>query len=192
MLHLLRTLKYKGKDVTDADILEWANVKVKASGKKTHIESFKVIWCRSSDFVTIILLKSYAATSSWMCHIAGQELIQWYFFPWSAIGGWAKCSELGSGYEGRNRYNFLNTQSTLVNVIYLHWLICTDEEKRQNANYIISVARKLGCSIFLLWDDIVQVWNVFIWMGFCKGVVIGHLIDALRSIIRIEFYWINF
>ena len=60
MLHLLRTLKYKGKDVTDADILEWANVKVKASGKKTHIESFKVIRCRSNDFVTFILWKSYA------------------------------------------------------------------------------------------------------------------------------------
>jgi plastin-1 len=33
----------------------------------------------------------------------------------------------------------------------------TEEEKRKNANYIISVARKLGCSIFLLWDDIVEV-----------------------------------
>jgi plastin-1 len=43
MLHLLRTLKYKGKDVTDADILEWANAKVKSSGKTTQIESFKVI-----------------------------------------------------------------------------------------------------------------------------------------------------
>jgi plastin-1 len=33
----------------------------------------------------------------------------------------------------------------------------TQEDKESNAKYIISVARKLGCSIFLLWDDIVEV-----------------------------------
>lgn len=33
-----------------------------------------------------------------------------------------------------------------------------DEEKRLNATYIISVARKLGCSIFLLPEDIMEVW----------------------------------
>jgi plastin-1 len=33
----------------------------------------------------------------------------------------------------------------------------TDEEKEQNAKYAISVARKIGCSVFLLWEDIVEV-----------------------------------
>ncbi|KAH7544458.1 hypothetical protein JRO89_XS15G0169700 [Xanthoceras sorbifolium] len=33
----------------------------------------------------------------------------------------------------------------------------SDEEKRLNATYIISVARKLGCSIFLLPEDIMEV-----------------------------------
>lgn len=32
-----------------------------------------------------------------------------------------------------------------------------DEEKKLNATYIISVARKLGCSIFLLPEDIIEV-----------------------------------
>ncbi|EFJ13105.1 hypothetical protein SELMODRAFT_424862 [Selaginella moellendorffii] len=32
-----------------------------------------------------------------------------------------------------------------------------DDEKKQNVVYVISVARKLGCSVFLLWDDIVEV-----------------------------------
>lgn len=32
-----------------------------------------------------------------------------------------------------------------------------DEEKRMNGTYIISVARKLGCSIFLLPEDILEV-----------------------------------
>ncbi|KAL0874616.1 hypothetical protein Bca101_024321 [Brassica carinata] len=33
----------------------------------------------------------------------------------------------------------------------------TDEEKRLNATYIVSVARKLGCSVFVLPEDIVEV-----------------------------------
>ncbi|XP_031252181.1 fimbrin-2 [Pistacia vera] len=33
----------------------------------------------------------------------------------------------------------------------------TDEEKKMNATYIISIARKLGCSIFLLPEDITEV-----------------------------------
>lgn len=36
-----------------------------------------------------------------------------------------------------------------------------DEEKRLNATYIISVARKLGCSIFLLPEDIMEVIEAF-------------------------------
>lgn len=49
MLHLLRTIKYKGKEVSDTDILEWANNKVKASGRKSRMESFKVfLYCAFS------------------------------------------------------------------------------------------------------------------------------------------------
>ncbi len=33
----------------------------------------------------------------------------------------------------------------------------TEEEKELNAKYAISAARKLGCSLFLLWEDIVEV-----------------------------------
>lgn len=32
-----------------------------------------------------------------------------------------------------------------------------DEDKKLNATYIISVARKLGCSLFLLPEDIMEV-----------------------------------
>ena len=41
------------------------------------------------------------------------------------------------------------------------WEMITDEDKKVNATYIISVARKLGCSVFLLWDDIVEVSACF-------------------------------
>ena len=33
----------------------------------------------------------------------------------------------------------------------------TDEEKQLNAKYVISSARKIGCSLFLIWEDIVEV-----------------------------------
>ena len=33
----------------------------------------------------------------------------------------------------------------------------TDEEKQLNAKYVISSARKIGCSLFLLWEDVVEV-----------------------------------
>lgn len=33
----------------------------------------------------------------------------------------------------------------------------TPEDRRNNARYIISVARKLGMTVFLAWEDIVEV-----------------------------------
>lgn len=33
----------------------------------------------------------------------------------------------------------------------------SDEEKMMNAQYAISCARKMGCTVFLLWEDIVEV-----------------------------------
>lgn len=39
-------------------------------------------------------------------------------------------------------------------------ILVVDEEKKLNATYIISVARKLGCSIFLLPEDIMEVRNI--------------------------------
>jgi len=33
----------------------------------------------------------------------------------------------------------------------------TDEEKMLNAQYAISCARKMGCAVFLLWEDIIEV-----------------------------------
>ena len=33
----------------------------------------------------------------------------------------------------------------------------TDDEKKLNAKYVLSSARKIGCSLFLLWEDIVEV-----------------------------------
>ncbi|XP_052207874.1 fimbrin-5-like [Diospyros lotus] len=107
MLQLLRNLRShsQGKEITDNDILNWANHKVRSSGRKTQMESFK-----------------------------DKNLSNGMFFL-----------ELLSTVEPR----------------VVNWGVVTkgetDEDKKLNATYIISVARKLGCSIFLLPEDIMEV-----------------------------------
>uniref|UniRef100_A0A2N9GZU7 Calponin-homology (CH) domain-containing protein n=1 Tax=Fagus sylvatica TaxID=28930 RepID=A0A2N9GZU7_FAGSY len=107
MLQLLNNLRShsQGKEVTDADILNWANNKVKSTGRSSRIDSFK-----------------------------DKSLSNGIFFL-----------QLLSAVEPR----------------VVNWNLVTkgesDDEKRLNATYIISVARKLGCSIFLLPEDIMEV-----------------------------------
>ncbi|KAI3410743.1 uncharacterized protein J3R85_018515 [Psidium guajava] len=107
MLQILKNLRFHshGKEITDADILNWANETVKSTGRTTQIESFK-----------------------------DKSLSNGIFFL-----------ELLSSVEPR----------------VVNWNLVTKgesaEEKKLNATYIISVARKLGCSIFLLPEDIMEV-----------------------------------
>ncbi|KAK3014525.1 hypothetical protein RJ639_010075 [Escallonia herrerae] len=107
ILQLLKNLRSRsqGKEITDADILKWANKKVKSTGRTSQMESFR-----------------------------DKNLSSGLFFL-----------ELLSAVEPR----------------VVNWNLVTkgesDEEKKLNATYIISVARKLGCSIFLLPEDIMEV-----------------------------------
>lgn len=107
MLQLLRNLRShsQGKEITDADILNWANNKVKKAGRTSEMESFK-----------------------------DKNLSNGIFFL-----------ELLSAVEPR----------------VVNWSLVTkgetDDDKKLNSTYIISVARKLGCSIFLLPEDIIEV-----------------------------------
>ncbi|KAG0449057.1 hypothetical protein HPP92_027545 [Vanilla planifolia] len=107
ILQLLKNLRFhsQGKEMTDADILNWANRKVKNSGRTSQMESFK-----------------------------DKKLSNGIFFL-----------ELLSSVEPR----------------VVNWNLVTkgesDDEKKLNATYIISVARKLGCSVFLLPEDIMEV-----------------------------------
>ncbi|XAR58783.1 hypothetical protein NMG60_11014319 [Bertholletia excelsa] len=107
MLQLLKNLRSysHGKEITDADILEWANSKVRNSGHNNKMSSFK-----------------------------DKSLSDGIFFL-----------QLLSAVEPRA----------------VNWSLVTkgerEEEKKMNASYIISIARKLGCSIFLLPEDITEV-----------------------------------
>ncbi|CAO2826486.1 unnamed protein product [Amaranthus hypochondriacus] len=107
MMQLLRNLRFHshGKEINDADILEWANNLVKNSRGQSRMSSFK-----------------------------DKSLSDGMFFL-----------ELLSAVQPR----------------VVNWSLVTkgvsDEEKKMNASYIISIARKLGCSIFLLPEDITEV-----------------------------------
>ncbi|XVE72667.1 hypothetical protein DITRI_Ditri11bG0056900 [Diplodiscus trichospermus] len=107
ILQLLKNLRFHshGKEITDVDILRWANNKVSDSGSQSRMDSFK-----------------------------DKSLSDGIFFL-----------ELLSAVQPRSVNWSLVTKGV------------TDEQKKMNATYIISMARKLGCSIFLLPEDITEV-----------------------------------
>ncbi|GMI66343.1 hypothetical protein like AT5G48460 [Hibiscus trionum] len=107
ILQLLRNLRFHshGKEITDVDILRWANTKVSNSGSQSRMDSFK-----------------------------DKSLSDGIFFL-----------ELLSAVQPRSVNWSLVTKGV------------TDDQKKMNATYIISIARKLGCSIFLLPEDITEV-----------------------------------
>ncbi|XP_028803156.1 fimbrin-5 [Neltuma alba] len=107
MLQLLKNLRShsQGKEITDADILNWANSKVKKAGRTSQMESFKDKNLSSGIFFLELLSAVEARVVNWSLVTQGE----------------------------------------------------TEEDKKLNATYIISVARKLGCSIFLLPEDIMEV-----------------------------------
>ncbi|GMI69131.1 fimbrin-like protein 2, FIMBRIN5 [Hibiscus trionum] len=107
MLQLLKNLRTHShvKEITDADILNWANRKVKKAGRKTQMESFKDKSLSNGRFFLELLSAVEPRVVNWGLVTKGE----------------------------------------------------TEEDKKMNATYIISVARKLGCSIFLLPEDVIQV-----------------------------------
>ncbi|KAM6553982.1 hypothetical protein CsatB_014744 [Cannabis sativa] len=107
ILQLLKNLRShsQGKEMTDADILKWANKKVKSTGRASHMDSFKDKSLSSGIFILELLSAVEPRVVNWNLVTKGES----------------------------------------------------DDEKKLNATYIISVARKLGCSIFLLPEDVMEV-----------------------------------
>ncbi|KAL2247011.1 UNVERIFIED_CONTAM: Fimbrin-5 [Sesamum indicum] len=107
MLQLLKNLRFHSqeKEITDADILNWANNKVKKSGRSSEMESFKDKSLSNGTFFLELLSAVEPRVVNWSLVTKGE----------------------------------------------------TDEDMKSNATYIISVARKLGCAIFLLPEDIMEV-----------------------------------
>ncbi|WVZ08212.1 hypothetical protein V8G54_021558 [Vigna mungo] len=107
ILQLLKNLRFHshGKEITDADILRWANSRVSSSGSQSRMDSFKDKSVSDGIFFLELLSSVQPRAVNWGLVTKG----------------------------------------------------ITDQEKMMNATYIISIARKLGCSIFLLPEDITEV-----------------------------------
>lgn len=106
--HVIETLKglsTAGRTITDADIIEWANGLVEASGRESRMASFKDPSLRTGQFL-IDLLNAMKKS------VVNYELVT-----------------MGE----------------------------TEEDAKMNAKYAISVARKLGATIFVLPEDITEV-----------------------------------
>jgi plastin-1 len=104
VLSILKSLKVGGKEVTEEDMIKWANEQVAKSGKSSRMQSFKDPTLRTGIFF-LELLDSIRRCVNWEIVTKGE----------------------------------------------------TDQDATQNAKYAISIARKLGATIFLLPEDIVEV-----------------------------------
>jgi len=124
VISILKKLSSGGKDITDQDIVDWANGTIRGAGKSNTIESFKDPSLRTSLFFLDLL-------ASIRPKLINYDLV--------TSGG-------------------------------------SDEEATQNAKYAISIARKIGCTIFLLPEDIVEVKNKMImtFVGTVMAVAQGH------------------
>ncbi|THU67657.1 hypothetical protein C4D60_Mb05t27020 [Musa balbisiana] len=107
ILQLLKNLRFhsREKEIKDIDILNWANDRVKNSGRHSRMDSFKDRSLSSGIFFLDLLSAVEPRVVNWSLVTKGER----------------------------------------------------DDEKKMNASYIISVARKLGCSVFLLPEDILEV-----------------------------------
>jgi len=105
VLSILKKLSKDGRDITEEEMIQWANGMVSSSGKSSHMASFRDPSLKTSVFFIHLL----AAVKP---RVVNFDLVT----------------------EGS-----------------------TDEDATQNAKYAISIARKIGCTIFLLPEDIVEV-----------------------------------
>jgi len=105
ILNYLRNMSKGGREVTEDDIIRWANNKVSSSGKSTHMDSFKDKSLSNSLFIMDLLGACRSESVDWKLVTAGE----------------------------------------------------TDQDKLMNAQYAISCARKMGCGVFCLPEDIVEV-----------------------------------
>jgi len=105
ILNYLANLSKGGKDITEDDIISWANSKARGGWSGIQISAFKDKALSDSLFIIDLLYSCRAESIDW-----------------------------GLVNQG-----------------------ATEQEKIQNAQYSISCARKMGCTVFVLPEDIVEV-----------------------------------
>eukprot|EP01132_Coremiostelium_polycephalum_P002341 gene2341-2889_t len=117
----LKTTK-NGKEITDTDLIAWANQKVLKSGKSSSMKSFGDSTLKDGIFLLDLL----------------------------------NSIQLGSIDYKEVQY-FDNYES-----------------KKANAKYVISVARRLGCTAIIFWEDIVEAKPNMIMTFLCDLIDFGN------------------
>ena len=68
--------------------------------------------------------------------------------------------------------------AALIEPKIINWDLVTEgnepEEAKQNAKYAISIARKLGATVFMVWDDVVEVNKKMILIFICSLYDLKH------------------
>jgi plastin-1 len=106
MLQILKKLSKKGKEMTEQDLVQWANQKVESIGFPTKIASLK---------------EKHLGDGIFLAHL------------------------VAALYPKHINLNLLYTNPATI------------KEKKENCVYVLSVARKIGCIVFLLWEDMLEV-----------------------------------
>ncbi|XP_051134617.1 fimbrin-2 [Andrographis paniculata] len=97
-------------------------------------------------------------------HSHGKEITDAHILTWAnnkvrTSGGHTRMDSFKD--KSLSNGNFFLELLSAVHPRSVNWSLVTkgsnEEEKKMNATYIISIARKLGCSIFLLPEDIMEV-----------------------------------
>ena len=128
VIQTLRSLSSAGVEITDADMIKWANETVKRGGKHSNMNSFKDSGLSTGVYFLDLLNGIKAGTVDYGLVTAGTD------------GGFlALCGLFGFGL--------------VLMVGYVH----AEDSAKLNAKYAISIARKLGATIFVLPEDIVEV-----------------------------------
>ncbi|KAJ3039251.1 hypothetical protein HDV00_012490 [Rhizophlyctis rosea] len=132
VIQTLRSLSSAGHDITDADMIKWANETVKRGGKSSSMSNFKDSGLSTGVFFLDLLNGIKSGTVDYGLVTSG-------------------------------------TDGTLVVVVYFFG--GGDDSAKLNAKYAISIARKLGATIFVLPEDIVEVKPKMVSFSCGVGVV---------------------
>uniref|UniRef100_M1C0H6 Fimbrin n=1 Tax=Solanum tuberosum TaxID=4113 RepID=M1C0H6_SOLTU len=94
MLQLLKNLRsrFRGKEITDADILAWANKKVKNTGRTSKMESFKDKSLSNGLFFLELLSAVEPRVVNWNLVTKGESGMEFICakFNFSLLGAWRK------------------------------------------------------------------------------------------------------
>jgi len=136
VISILKSISLTGKEITESEIVQWANSEVRGAGKTTKMDGFKDPSLKTGKFLIDLL---YSIND----RIINYDLVT----------------------DGE-----------------------TPEDQIQNAKYAISIARKLGATIFVLPEDIVDVKPKMLltFFGSVMAVALGSVEERKARLLKLQ------